>query len=444
MPYPYLITSGVETDFEATMSLIKRLSEILQSGLKPVFASLPEDGISKVGGSFLRSKFKPYLRHYHNVSGTYDVTSIFRKDTEGFENPYTIENLKNVFSYGNVFEFFFDNIKVDELHDRMRDLDSLGNQFFSSFATRKVYEMYFGKQALIADSSTLTFLHPILTAYFAVLIAEDTQEFKNSARILQERGCELKVVIEDAMAIGSNEATNYIHTPFFDININPILINLEKKGYYKLQDAFGSIFYMMVAIGELYNILSILTDIHELCAMTLFSIPAELYEKVGVLKINPVKDVVGIYGLRDFRKCDRTFRLGLIEDINYMRAYGSKASSIIWKKEAFPHFSGITEVLGLIDSYMIHLPEKTLFENERKKTDFVKKLNKQFQCDFKDFLDTLEEWVNDVSQVIESARTTVQLNLAIIALFWTLVCTIFLSDDVRTLFSHLISYLMNL
>lgn len=190
--------------------------------------------------------------------------------------------------------------------------------------------------------------------------------------------------------------------------------------------------------------LALAEETHELCAITRSTVPNELYEKVGMLKINPVMNLMSLYGLRDFRKYEKIFHSGIVEDINYFRSYGTKDSMIIWKREGMPHFQGIADGLVLIKSCLSHLPDHTIFKDARHEFNFVNEIQRSFDRDFADFMETLEKWTKDVADVMEGARTTVQLNLAIMTLFWTLVFTIVLSQDVRSWLMSLISYLRNL
>jgi hypothetical protein len=445
-PYPSLITSNIRDDFEAFMDLLKRLNHILQFGLEPNLICPENDGVREVqdSRSYLRSALQPYLRHYHSTSTTYDVTSFFRKQEHQLEEPFSAGNLISVFAYGNILEFVFKEISIEDFVRRTSNFDVMLKQLFNSPVSRKMYEMYLGHEILASPAKNEFFMPPYLTVYLAVLVTESTEEFRKSVNELKKREVVLNVILPDSVAIGSYPATNFIHEPFFNININPVLINLQNAGDYKMKDSFGSMWYLTAAIGEFHNILALMSDVHELCAISRSSVPTKLYEKIGVLRINPLRDLVGLYGLNDFRKYDKLFRLLLAEDVNYFQSYNTEDSKIIWRKESEPHFVGLVEVWNLIDTFLVHLPENTIFKDAKKKAGFAAEIYKQFEHDFKGFLKTLSEWVKDVTQVIEGARTTVQLNVAIITLFWTLALTILLSQDLRSWLTSLLSHLRNL
>lgn len=137
-------------DFEAFMDLLKRLNHILQFGLEPNLICPENDGVREVqdSRSYLRSALQPYLRHYHSTSTTYDVTSFFRKQEHQLEEPFSAGNLISVFAYGNILEFVFKEISIEDFVRRTSNFDVMLKQLFNSPVSRKMYEMYLGHEIL--------------------------------------------------------------------------------------------------------------------------------------------------------------------------------------------------------------------------------------------------------------------------------------------------------
>ena len=185
----------------------------------------------------------------------------------------------------------------------------------------------------------------------------------------------------------------------------------------------------------------------DLCAIARSTVPIELHDKIGKLKINPIKDAPSLYGLRAFNKCESIFHSILVEHINYLRSFETKEAEIVWEHEGLPHFPGIIGVLNLIEGYCRYEQHKLIFKREKDTKDsdvcekFVSDVYTSFKCKVKDLMETLESLVEDVSNVIQGARTTVQLNLAIIALFLTLLLSIVQMLPLQEWLASLISFI---
>jgi len=427
--YPTLVTQGIRHDFEGCMNLIKKINQILQTGLKANLSCSKNERVSEISYKEIAAKscLRSFIRHYHQYSNNYDITNFFEKDK--LSKSWFKMDLTYAFAYGNVVEFAFDTVDLEKLLNRLDDIDSFVLQLFDPSISKKIYEMYLDSSLLAQQKEEEFFLPPIPTVLLVVIVTETTEEFQKVYEIGHKIGVFGKTIIEGSIAFGNRSATNFITEPFFNILINPVLVNLQMKNHYKFADALRSILYLSLCIGELYNIMSIIGDAHELCVIARYSIPTELFEKIGKIRINPIRDIASLYGLRKFKQYEKIYYKTLIEDVNYLRSYGTKASEIIWRKEGVPHFLGIADPLNLIDSYIIHEPDKVIFKTVAPE-DFVSKVYKRFEKDFEGFMESLNELLSDINSVIESSRTTIQLNIAIITLFWTLLITIILSREV--------------
>jgi len=430
LPYPHLVTEGIRYDFEGCMNLLKRTNKVLQTGLRANLSCPRNEGVSEISyeETAAQSPLRSFIYHYHQYSSNYDITSFFEKDKLSKSWAFKMD-LTHAFAYGNVVEFAFDNIEIEKFLYELHNIDVVVKQLFDSSASKKIYKMYLDSSLLVQEKKEEFFNPPILTVFVVVIVTETVEEFQKVYEIGSKIGVFGKIVINESIAIGAFPATNFIHEPFFSISINPVLVNLQKKNDYKFVDALSSILYLSTAIGEIYNSLEIMSDVHELCVLGKFSIPIELYEKIGRFRINPIKDLFNLYGLKYFRKFEKMHRTTVVEDVNYFLTYGTKGDEILRKKEGIPHFSGLIETRSLIDSYKIHEPDQVIFKKQ-KASNFIHQVDEYFEKEFAAFKESINSLVKETSSVIEGSRTTVQLNIAIAALFWTLFFTVILSPEV--------------
>jgi hypothetical protein len=245
---------------------------------------------------------------------------------------------------------------------------------------------------------------------------------------MKSLGSELREKIPGHVWVGQFSATNFISAPFFRIAVNPIILLPPLERNHKYDDFLNGLFNSLVAIGEYYNILEIIDDAHELCALATYSVPLQLSRTIGSLKINPFKHIRDIYGLRSFNKCERLFNFLLFEDIKHIELYGSKAAEIIRQQEGLFHFPVIAGLNTLIESYSLFASD-VIYEHfhcsaKNPDEEFRTAIFSLFETRLKSLKDTLEKFVDDIKGVIEAARTSVQLNLAIITLIWTLFFTV--------------------
>lgn len=439
LPYPYLITNELRLDFEGILETIRTLNRVLRKGLHPSFECPKNIGVFEVSDLDDWPPLKYYLRHYHETHKIYDVTNLFKinKDSE----------TDRVFAYGNIIEFVIESLKVDEVaqeitNHTLSNLDvRLKNRYFNSRINREIYQMYLGRNVLVPKDDSEFFSDPILTVYFVIIVAENEGEFKEISKELKGINISLKEIIPNSISIGHHVATNFIHSPFFGISINPILVDFSKEDEFKFADILSSILNLMASIGELYNILGIIDGVHELCVIARSRTSLELHDKIGKLRINPIKDLRSFYGLKNFRRYEKIFRTILFEDINYLKEYGLKSAEVIWKHEGIPHFPAKNELLDLIDAYSGYELEN-FFLKKKASTKFISEISDSFEKKFEGLMETLNNYVEDINGLIEGARTTIQLNIAIITLFWTLFFTVL--PLILPWLSNVLSYLVTL
>jgi len=423
MPYPRMMGAGVRWDFEGILNIVHKTNEIMQNGLGP--ESLDVGEVIKDEEILSRSVIKKYIRHYPTTpQKKFQVTKLFQS-ASGKHNA--------TFVYGDVLEVIFENLSLDEVLKRVRNVEDLDTHFEREFFWEtttggKLFKFYLGSKFLDEKKLSLPLLSPILTVFFIVIVVDTSEEVDEISKTIQSLGLGLREKIHGHVWIGQSPATNFISSPFFTIAINPIILLPPKKPNYKYNDFLNGLFNSIIAIGEFYNILEIIDDAHEFCALASYSVPLELSQSIGSLKINPLKNIRDIYGLRSFKKYERLFHSFLFEDIKHLRFYGSEAAEIIKRQEGVFHFQVIAELLTLIHSYSRYATDIIYenFQSQGKDLDeeFRAALFNLFETRLKSIKDTLEKFVSDLQGVIDAARTSVQLNLAIVTLIWTLLVTV--------------------
>ena len=322
-------------------------------------------------------------------------------------------------------------------------------EFFMETTGGKLFKFYLGEKFLGEKKLSSPFLSPILTVFFVVIVVDTTEQVSKIAKIIKSLSSELREKIPGHVWVGQSPATNFISTPFFGITVNPVILLPPLERNHKYDDFLNGLFNSLVAIGEFYNILETIDDAHELCALASYSVPLQLSRSIGSLKINPFMHIRDIYGLRSFSKYERLFNSLLFEDIKHIKLYGSKAAEIIRQQEGFFHFPVIAELNTLIESYSGFASDIIYehFYSSAKNPDeeFRTAIFNLFETRLKSLKDTLEKFVGDIKGVIEAARTSVQLNLAIIALIWTLFFTvIFAIFPIREWLNTLFRFLQSL
>ena len=445
MPYPRMIGAGVRLDFEGIMNLVHKTNEIMQNGLTPEelleFAQVIEDE-----EILSRSVIKKHIRHYPTIpSKKFRVTDLF----QGKNVKPTV-----AFAYGNVLEVLFENVPMDEVAKRLqqqKDIDThFEIEFYKETTGSELFRFYLGEKFLSKKKLYTPYLSPILTVFLVVIVVDTAEQVNEIARIAKPLGLKLRMRIPGHVWIGQSPATNFISAPFFRITVNPIILLPPTEPNYRYDDFLNGLFNSIIAIGEFYNIVESIDDAHELCAIASYTVPLELSRNIGSPKINPFKHIRDVYGLRSFNKYERLFHSSYFEDIKHMRLYGSKAAEIIRRQEGVFHFPVISELLTLIESYSRYASD-IIYENfQSKKKDldeeFRTSIFKLFEFRLSSLKDTLEKFIDDIQGVIEAARTSVQLNLAIITLIWTLFFTVVLAvfpieEWLKTLFYFLQSLL---
>jgi hypothetical protein len=443
MPYPRMMGAGVRLDFEGIVNLIHKTNEIMQNGLVP--EELIDVGKSVKDEEILsRSIIKRYVRHYPTTpSKKFEVSDLFQGKNE---KPDV------AFAYGNVLELLFENITLEEVLKRLRhleDIDTYVVGFFKGTTGRKLYKLYLGERFLSEKESHRPFLSPILTVFFIVIVVDRAEQVSIIGEMTESIGSKLREKMPGHVWIGQSPATNFISAPFFRITINPVILLPPTERDHRYDDFLNGLFNSLIAIGEYYNILEIIDDAHEFCVLASYSVPLELSQSIGSLKINPFKHIRDIYGLRSFNKYENLFHSFLFEDVKHIRLYGSKAAEIIRRQEGVFHFPVISELNTLIESYSRYASD-IIYEhfarvrNRKKNVDkeFRTAIFKLFEARLGSLRDTLEKFVDDLQRVIEAARTSVQLNLAITTLIWTLFFTvIFAIFPIREWLSALLRYL---
>jgi hypothetical protein len=76
MPCLMLITSGIRQDFEGTLNLIQKANRIFCEGLRANFSANHDVKEISSGDMVDELTVRKYIRHYHEYSKTYDVTTM--------------------------------------------------------------------------------------------------------------------------------------------------------------------------------------------------------------------------------------------------------------------------------------------------------------------------------------------------------------------------------
>jgi hypothetical protein len=449
MPCFTLVTSSIRQDVQGTMEMVHRANLMLKSGFGIRFQPSKKQATKITSWTEdARERLSWYMRHYLERSECFDITSIFKSDKTYIDNA-CMWNLEKTISYGDVIEFSFSNVPLDSFFGDIHSLDSVLGRFFSSSVSRKLFEVYFGPNLLKKNDDEF-FIPPILTVFIAFLITNSDEEFRE---ICTKYGAthSLSIVLNDGVAIGAHPTLNFIGGDLFPhFAINPVVINFRKKTDHRFADILHSLLYLSISTGELYNILETMSDFCEMYILARPLAPFELYEEIGRFKINPIRDIPNFYGLKNFQKYEKLYLETMSEDVNYLRSYKTKISEIVQEKEGIQHFPGVTFLCQLLDDYSM-FDQKIIFKKNTAQ-EFVTSFMQQFDKDFDDFKDRVSELFEDFESVIDRSRTAVQLNIAIIAIFWTIVFTVVLSPEVfpslkafaENLWKILSNYIQNL
>jgi len=291
--------------------------------------------------------------------------------------------------------------------------------YLSLEAGKHLYETYWGEQSF--DFDKLAYYVP-LTTYFVVLVAQNKTEF---VALSQRLG--LRDTRSDNIKIGKQGATNHIVSPFSRVilSVNPIAVLIPDDGDYIFNETIQRLLLFLASLGELYNILSLLTDIHEACIITKQTVLREIRTRMSRLKVNIIRDVVDLYGMKTYNKMEQWFYDIPFDDLAFFLEYGSPSAELIYLKEGEFHCPAISRLLQNITDFF---PDGLAIVKCKNGEDFSLKfrddLFRVFDASMKTFASTVKQFLEDVERVFDASRTTVQLNITIVALIWTMLFSV--------------------
>lgn len=245
--------------------------------------------------------------------------------------------------------------------------------------------------------------------------------------MLQARGINLRNTQNNWIKVGDRPSTNFIEAPFFQISLNPILILIQNNNF-RFDSLLSSLIHCIYAIGEMYNLLAEIDTIHELLIIDEYTSLPELRKAAGRLRFNPVTGLRQLYGLRPLGKFE-TMTYGVFSDeLEDIRRYGTHSAALIQKVEGIFSYQGIADLYSALRDYSFRT-DSLIFRGrykrkQKRNKEFEDYVFQEFDSRFRSLREDILDFSVKTERILDNARTTVQLNVAVVALIITAILTL--------------------
>lgn len=418
-PYPHLITEGVRLDLEGMISMVARTDEMLSHGIIPKDIGTVQDAPV----TFAELNISNLMRHYPGIAKVRNIHDLFQ-DTA--EKPSAV-------AFGNTIAVIIPNCPQAMLKEAFEHSSpSFDNWLKSRVLTPgilgKIFSSYLGRDVLTNSYSEEMLGYTIVLTTFACLILCNEVEFRSYQEAMEKLHLR-KSNFTDDILIGSGPASNFIEEWSPGIVCNPIIIRTDNPSRdYQYYEAVGDLLNTINGLGEIYNLFNITEDVMELLVISESEIGTQL-SNLGKIRVGPwhLRD---LYGARTVNDLQTKFNRAVHSSMVHIQSFGTRSAALLYKSEGEPTFPALSDLRGLFEG---HRPDRFIAPFVSPQLD-AEKIRKAFY-DSDGLLMGLRKDATEFRQRINTQlhdlMTTVQLNIAIGTLIWTIIITVLASRSTQ-------------